>query len=1252
MRALPALQEDYFNLDEMSFHDLLTMVAEFASLVRFYNAENRPDGDWAPFFHADETVVMSRILAFNLTGAMTRFDDWWRSTPDHTGVGADSRNHGWDFETLPVAYLATTIDGWYVALLEAQSENGSAMRMFIESVIVQLRSDKSGFLDSLRQDGIKLSLAPLWWADADTDIASDNGQGGQASLTKTMVRTDFHAYLKAIEMIRKEALARLPASLLSQQHDPSIGMLIAFVGQFQKLKVKLNRFTQNYLDFYYDKMLGSVALPVVPDRTWVVFAKSPAMREVPVPARTGFLAGLDAASRDIVYTSTNDLTVNDARVTALQTVYFDHNRHSAPEKWLSDDRAAASAANATTATTATTTVARSWPTAAWFNTLMIKGLTTDTQQAYPILGAPKSSNVQNTFADARIGFALASKVLLLKEGLRKISITIAFEDDMLAQRLARLVHVMGEEDDSGGAAMNAIRRQDVFLKVFRRIFHITVTGEHGWLEIPDYLPAYDGRELTLSFELPPQEPAVVAYDPALHGERYAVAAPMIRFIVNPGAYLFPYGMLRDLIIRHANIDVQISGCRDLVLHNNIGQLSAAAPFAPFGPLPKLGSYLVIGSTEMAGKQISTFSVEVEWADLTRLNGGFSTYYDGYEVELANDDFLATVGVLAKGSWTPAAEQARPTVQLFRADLQPGQGERLYNRVVWNCNRVAHLFEPDSDVSVRKPLAYGPGAKDGFFKFTLAAPAFAFGHDAYPHLLSATLVANSRTKRLRRQRPVPRTPYTPQINSISISYRANSTIHIDRNTVDDSEHSDQFIHLYPSGWEALSVASYPTAALLPRFDFAGNLYIGIDAQALSGTLTLFFQLREDSQPLPSDTSLLQPGDVRAGLHWFYLSANEWKPLPRNALISDGTQNFMTSGIVTLLVPGDIGADNSVMPAGSYWLRVSADHDLEKYCSLYTVYAQAVEVRRGSDVSPQVPMVLPAATINRSRKPLPGITGIAQPVASTGGRVAETRAQLRTRVSERLRHKDRAVSATDYEALILQYFPEVYKVKCFANLTMDEGPDNCIRPGHALVVPLPYWPAVTHQDQMPMLNGNLMQEIRQFLQELASPWSRISVENPVYEKIQVRCKVKFTGGMSNGHYINQLNREISDFLTPWQDGCGYRNHFGWRIRQHDVEAFIGDLPYVDSLSGFSMLRIASSDTVTYSLFDTAAAPDVNGDDADHCVDITPLCPWSIAIPVVRHAIEAIDDNLMHGPARTALSNLEIGSTFIIPQNENDQ
>lgn len=149
MRALPALQDGYFDLNEMSFQDLLAMVTEFAALVRFVNAQNEPEGDWTPFFHADETVVMSRILALDLAGASARFDDWWRSTPEQVGsINGNSRSQarGWDLQTLPVATLARTINDWYVALLDARSESALSLRLLIESVIVQLRADKSGLL--------------------------------------------------------------------------------------------------------------------------------------------------------------------------------------------------------------------------------------------------------------------------------------------------------------------------------------------------------------------------------------------------------------------------------------------------------------------------------------------------------------------------------------------------------------------------------------------------------------------------------------------------------------------------------------------------------------------------------------------------------------------------------------------------------------------------------------------------------------------------------------------------------------------------------------------------------------------------------------------------------------------------------------------------------------------------------------------------------------------------------------------------
>jgi hypothetical protein len=69
----------------------------------------------------------------------------------------------------------------------------------------------------------------------------------------------------------------------------------------------------------------------------------------------------------------------------------------------------------------------------------------------------------------------------------------------------------------------------------------------------------------------------------------------------------------------------------------------------------------------------------------------------------------------------------------------------------------------------------------------------------------------------------------------------------------------------------------------------------------------------------------------------------------------------------------------------------------------------------------------------------------PYPSFGGRVTEDNAEFYNRVSERLRHKDRAITIFDYERLVLESFPDIYRVKCIDHT--DEGCE--LAPGHVLV-----------------------------------------------------------------------------------------------------------------------------------------------------------------------------------------------------------
>ncbi len=55
-RAPIAFNSDYFNVDEHSLEDLLSMGAEIAGEMKFYNLQNRVEGHWGDIFYADDHV--------------------------------------------------------------------------------------------------------------------------------------------------------------------------------------------------------------------------------------------------------------------------------------------------------------------------------------------------------------------------------------------------------------------------------------------------------------------------------------------------------------------------------------------------------------------------------------------------------------------------------------------------------------------------------------------------------------------------------------------------------------------------------------------------------------------------------------------------------------------------------------------------------------------------------------------------------------------------------------------------------------------------------------------------------------------------------------------------------------------------------------------------------------------------------------------------------------------------------------------
>ncbi len=1186
----------YFDVDELSFQQLLVLALDSADRVGFDGGAS-----WKEYFANDETVIIAEILATRVQGLREQFElrlaDAAAARAEPGTVQAPERQPSW------------LLFQWEAQLRrwsEALQRHGGAGGADLGAMLAGLRQKMAG-LDSI--------------------VAYYGSGPGAAPADNPELRPLMHQLVKSLEMIQRAAARRLPQTLATGQHDPGVGMLIAFAQLYRAAQDKLNRFTERHLDFYYEQVLRVQPRGPVADAAFLVFAPGAPGSAVHVPGGTRFLAPYERGAPELEFETRHDMVVSDAAVLAMHTVFFERNPQSFPEARLTEEIHGRM---------------RPYPT----NCLLNRIAPLSTEQALkpggslpaPLFGAPRTAVMAPPGAIARLGFALASNVLLLGDGERSITVVLHLGHELgasagtpntLGQRLARLL------------ALQAGLDADVQDRVLNRMFNISLSGSEGWFGAGEYSARFEAApaerfgadRLVIQFRLGADAPAVVAYSPVLHGGHYPGACPVLRFELNSLGYLYPYGLLRGLPLIKATLTVNVRGHRALDLQNNIGLLSASAPFQPFGPIPAAGSYLIVGSAEAACKRLSSAELVLEWGALPQGLGGFGAYYAGYAADdepSPFQDVRASLSVLSDGAWVPGLDSERATVTLFGAAPGPVEAPAAAAAVV-DFRPVLPLVRRIGPAANGVRFVYTPGARGGFFKITLGPQPFLFGHRAYSFVLADALSHNGQRRNRMRLRALPQPPYTPLLDAVSLDYEASASI-----VAAPSAAGDAFLRLSPLGWDAARAHETDGDLLLPRFDDAGNLYIGLSASDLRAPLTLFFHLREDALPMVEL--------AHRTLRWSYLADNRWRRMPAHAVRADSTHAFLRAGIVTLTLPPDINRNNTELPSELYWLRVSCDCDLERFCSLYSVSTHAAQVWRvpGSGDPARAPASIAPGTITRPRQAIAGLGRVTQVNPSYGGRLAESRNDMRRRTAERLRHKGQAITPDDYERLILERFPEIDRVKCFPNRSIEHGPDGRSCPGHVLIVGLPAHRSRGHLDEFPRLNGYLIGQVRQFITAHVSPAVTLEVVNPVYQHIQVRCAVVLRAGADPGWYVNMLDEVISDFISPWS-GTGNTCHFGWCIRRHDIESFILAQDGVLAVHGFSMLSVSGRAGDRYALEDSAVKS--KGEEPQ----IAPVYPWSIAVPIKRHHITVIQANAAAAPAPTGIGKLEVGSTFIIGADE---
>lgn len=953
---------------------------------------------------------------------------------------------------------------------------------------------------------------------------------------------------------------------VGQKTEPHYALFIAFLELFRYAQDAINTFSKRHLDFYYKDVLKLEKRNPVPDQVYVVFELAKNVARVSVPENTGLAAGTDSAGEEISYRTTKNLIVNKARTASFKALFYNKSN---------DGRLYASpVANSENGLGKEIES----PEPKW----RTFGNISNPAAPFSILGADR--------LQAEIGFALASPVLFLAEGNRTVQIILTV--------------------NTTNGLTNALLSD---------CFTVAFSGEEGWVHPIDspaklptdttYLGAPGSNTIIIQRTLTEDQPGIVAFNSANFEEKLDTNLPVVKVTLNTLSVSSPYiyEKLKGLEIQTARLDVNVEGVRELVLQNDNGVLDASNPFQPFGPRPKLTSSFYIGSQEVFRKRLTSLRMNIIWKGLPEGSTGFLEYYNHYIPVITNlfkrrtnNNFKVQVDILEGRNWKELLPWTSWAARLFEQEPVTYTPVVSSSGLLMNTSLISYFFGSTKLESFRQIAvtnnstlnsynakidteidSYTVASQAGFIRLQLQNVDF--GHADYQNSYATQAINAARNGT--EGNTLPNEPYTPTISELSVSYGATSTLDLQNSVVNQSEESytnreTAYYHIEPFGFREIHPYLFnqtPIAKLVPDYSDEGALYIGIADLEVPGVLSVLFKVAEGSA---------DPGLPVQKLKWSYLSDNEWYRLPEDRIVSDGTKGFLTSGIIVFDLPKALNTTNTILPSGYVWLKASVDKNTGAVCDLVTVQAQAQVaqfVENGTDEQ-HYQQALPADSITGFTNGISGIKKVMQPFASFGGRAEESDDDFYIRISERLRHKNRAVMIWDYERLILERFPNVYKVKCI-NHTKYISPSDIreIAPGNVSLVVVSN---LRNQNAVnllkPQTSLTLLDDIHAFISEIMPPAVSLYVKNPVYEEIQVRFNVRFNPGIDAGFYTRQLNDEIKGFLAPWAyDSIDIS--FGGKIEASVILNFIEERDYVDYVTCFEMDQITQN--ATYTAVDVA-------------------------------------------------------------------
>jgi hypothetical protein len=981
-----------------------------------------------------------------------------------------------------------------------------------------------------------------------------------------------------------------------QRTDPHFALFLAFLQNFQLAQNEINTLGKRHLDFFYRDVLHLKEKASEPDQAYLILTLAKQVGEYLLPKKSSFKAGKDDTGVEVLFENPSDQALNKSEVASIKSLFRDdHGRFYASPIANSEDGQGAELLNS--------------------------------EGRWNPFGIPKSLFPDSDRKLAILGFAVSSPVLALAEGQRNITLALTLQAQPgILEKLKSLYlnssfrfWLSGEkewipaepgipiqsEEEVEAAFLDFLNKATTWKDIagiepqagsvfdnpelgYHRPFKgydIGETTAENILTFRDSLPGNKftsvdqvksvrgmgedktadlyfsfqtqkhqlidlgpaGIQLILKCHLIPDQDAVVGYSEEVLLQKFKTSQAVLKVELVETIQSYAYPILQGAKLAKVDISVDVKGVENLVLQNDLATLPIGKNIQPFGFRPVLGSNFYIGSKEVFSKAVQSLKITTEWHGLPQGSNGFQDYYTGYSGAISNSSFSANAYFLDDRDWGNSIK----TISLFS-----GSGAISAVQPYLLSQSELGIIHPEPELE--NFTTWTPSSKRGFLKLSLSGKNF--GHQEYPKIFSAAVVSRSNAVTTD-DLAIPNEPYTPELKSVKLDYTAKDSF------VPGNSKWNSFFQIGAFG-EAEQLKN--PCLLVPDYLDEGYLLIGLKNHELAQSIQLLVHVLDGSG---------NPEKAVPPLKWSYLAGNDWVDFNKLDLVLDETKGLIQTGLLGFTLPRAANNQHTILEDGLTWIRASVEENSEAIPDFTQILAQAIRVvfeNKGNDPN-RFGTALPEKTIGKLKISQSQISKIDQPFASFGGKTQEVSEDFYQRVSERLRHKQRAITRWDYEHLVLEQFPQVYQVNVLNHTEYSGNLEDyrALAPRHVTVVLVANVQNQNAVDPLrPKASVSLIANVDEILSKINSAGVKLHVVNPIYEELQVKTKVKFLPGIDTSLFAKKLEDDLKAFLSPWAFAGIENFDFSGEIHSSVILHFIEKRHYVDFLTCFELYHIVKN------------------------------------------------------------------------------